>query len=80
MDFFNCPCLLSDSTDQIKAVASPPNPARHQYSTEQMQNTAGLLHRFLRSVKYDSVFKKIRQNHLQDERNRSNVQSELKIR
>lgn len=44
MYFFSCLCLLSEFTDQIKAIGFPQTLC-HQYFTGQMQSIADLLHR-----------------------------------
>lgn len=40
MDFFSCPCLLSEPADWIKGIGFPQTPHVINISAEQMQNTA----------------------------------------
>lgn len=44
MDFFSCPCLLSELTDWIKGIGFPQTPRVIDISADQMQNTADLQH------------------------------------
>ena len=46
MDFFSCPCLLSEFTDWIKGIGLPQTLCVINISAGQMQNTADLRHRF----------------------------------
>lgn len=40
MDFFSCPCLLSEPVDWIKGIGFPQTLCVINISAEQMQNTA----------------------------------------
>lgn len=40
MDFFSCPCLLSEPVDRIKGIGFPQTLCVINISAEQMQNTA----------------------------------------
>lgn len=55
MDFWSCPCLLSEFTDLIKGIGLPQTLCVINISADQMQNTADLRHRF-KACKYDFYY------------------------
>lgn len=55
MDFFSCPCLLSEPADWIKGIGFPQTLRVINISADQMQNTADPQHRSEDSCNFSSV-------------------------
>lgn len=56
MDFFSCPCLLSEPADWIKGIGFPQTLLVINISADQMQNTADPQHRAEDSHNFSSVY------------------------